>query len=119
MMDLDHIRTLIPAIPDFPQPGIIFRDVFPLFRNPKAVESLIDAFINRLHAESITEVDVVVGLDARGFLIGPMIAARFNASFVPVRKKGKLPGDVIQQEYMKEYGADYFEMQSDSITSGQ
>lgn len=84
-------------------------DIFPLLRDPVGFETLITHFVHRLNSHTIAKsptrkIDVVVGLDARGFLIGPIIAMRLGAAFVPVRKKGKLPGEVVQAEYEKEYG---------------
>ena len=89
--------------------GIVFLDIFPLLRNPVAFETLITHFVHRLASHTVAQsptkkIDVVVGLDARGFLLGPIIAMRLGAAFVPVRKKGKLPGEVIHAEYQKEYG---------------
>lgn len=84
-------------------------DIFPLLRDPVAFETLITHFVHRLTSHTIAnspskKIDVVVGLDARGFLIGPIIAMRLGAAFVPVRKRGKLPGETISAEYQKEYG---------------
>ncbi|KAJ3357038.1 adenine phosphoribosyltransferase [Allomyces javanicus] len=115
---LDRVRALIPAIPDFPQPGIVFRDLFPVFRDPKALEAL-SAHLTTHLLNLPTDVDVLVGIDARGFLLGPLLAARIGASFVPVRKRGKLPGDVVRTSYAKEYGVDEVEIQKDAIKAGQ
>ena len=84
-------------------------DIFPLLRDPVGFETLITHFVARLTSYTIAQsptkkIDVVVGLDARGFLLGPIIAMRLGAAFVPVRKKGKLPGEVVRAEYEKEYG---------------
>ena len=84
-------------------------DIFPLLRDPVAFETLITHFVHRLASHTVStspskKIDVVVGLDARGFLLGPIIAMRLGAAFVPVRKRGKLPGEVISAEYQKEYG---------------
>ena len=89
--------------------GIVFLDIFPLLRDPVGFETLITHFVHRLTSHTIAtsptkKIDVVVGLDARGFLLGPIIAMRLGAAFVPVRKKGKLPGEVVRAEYEKEYG---------------
>ncbi|KAF9429782.1 adenine phosphoribosyltransferase [Entomortierella beljakovae] len=118
-MDLKRINALIREIPDFPKPGIMFKDIFPLFQDPIAVEMVITHIVNYINTTIDKKVDVVVGLDARGFLFGPIIAMRLGAAFAPVRKAGKLPGSTIQVSYEKEYGTDIFEMQNDSIKPGQ
>ncbi|KAF9178420.1 adenine phosphoribosyltransferase [Haplosporangium sp. Z 767] len=118
-MDLQRINALIREIPDFPKPGILFKDIFPLFQDPIAVEMVITHIVNYINTTIEKKIDVVVGLDARGFLFGPLIAMRIGAAFAPVRKGGKLPGGVIQVAYEKEYGTDIFEMQEDSIKPGQ
>lgn len=109
--------------PDFPIPGINFLDIMPWFLNPAIHGTLLRSLelqLQHFGAEGAAIVpDVVVGLDARGFLFGPSLALRLGASFVPVRKRGKLPGPCVTAEYMKEYGADYFQMQEGSIQKGQ
>ncbi|KAG5644059.1 hypothetical protein DXG03_009149 [Asterophora parasitica] len=124
MSDVDFIKSHLGSHPDFPKKGIVFLDIFPLLRNPVAFETLITHFIHRLTSHTIPnsptkKIDVIVGLDARGFLLGPLIALRLGAAFVPVRKRGKLPGQVVSAEYQKEYGTDIFEMQADAIQPGQ
>lgn len=103
------------------QKGILFEDILPLFSSHSLHKDLIRAYelkiIESFGADNIP--DVIVGLDARGFLFGPTLALRFGAGFVPVRKPGKLPGNVETAEYEKEYGTDTFAMQSDAITPGQ
>ena len=117
---LDDIRALITDHPDFPKPGVLFRDIFPVLRDANAFQSLIDIMFERLKQNcSGKRIDVVVGLDARGFLFGPLLALKFGAAFVPVRKAGKLPGAVTRRTYEKEYGSDSFELQVDSVQSGQ
>ncbi|KAG0254700.1 adenine phosphoribosyltransferase [Mortierella polycephala] len=118
-MDLQRINALIREVPDFPKPGILFKDIFPLFQDPIAVEMVITHIVNYINTTIKDKVDVIVGLDARGFLFGPLVAMRIGAAFAPVRKAGKLPGGVIQVSYEKEYGIDIFEMQEDSIKPGQ
>lgn len=102
-MDIDRVKEAITAIPDFPLPGILFRDIFPVFRDPQLVEILITHLLSRICTRQ-RKVDVVVGLDARGFLFGPILAMRLGAAFVPVRKVGKLPGKCVKATYTKEYG---------------
>lgn len=109
--------------PDFPKKGIVFLDIFPVLRDPILTELMISHFITHIGTVTLpkskqSKIDVVVGLDARGFILGPLVASRLGAAFVPVRKKGKLPGETIQAEYMKEYGTDIFEMQANSISEG-
>jgi adenine phosphoribosyltransferase len=106
---------------DFPIPGINFIDILPLFQDPGLHNSLLRALELQVQdfGASSAKPDVVVGLDARGFLFGPSLALRLDASFVPVRKKGKLPGPCVTATYEKEYGADFFQMQQDAIKPGQ
>ncbi|QRV91089.1 adenine phosphoribosyltransferase [Ceratobasidium sp. AG-Ba] len=107
MADVQYLRSLLGVHPDFPKKGITFLDLFPILRDPVAFETLITHMI-----------DTIVGLDARGFLLGPIIALRLNAAFVPVRKKGKLPGKCTTAVYEKEYGSDSFDMQEGAIAPG-
>ncbi|KAH0556287.1 hypothetical protein GP486_005783 [Trichoglossum hirsutum] len=116
------LRASLRQFPDFPTPGVLFEDIMPLFANVSLHESLIRALeIHCLQAYGADGQlpDVVVGLDARGFLFGPSLALRLGAGFVPVRKKGKLPGPTVTAGYAKEYGQDLFQMQAGSIKSGQ
>ncbi|KAF8741107.1 hypothetical protein AX14_005711 [Amanita brunnescens Koide BX004] len=124
MSNVQLIRRSFTYHTDFPKKGIVFLDIFPIFRDPLLLETLISSFV--YHITSITlprasvgKIDVVVGLDARGFLIGPIIAMRLGAAFVPVRKRGKLPGECVSATYEKEYGPDTFEMQVEAIKPGQ
>jgi adenine phosphoribosyltransferase len=113
-----ELRTRLRQFPDFPTPGVLFEDIMPIFQSPEAFQMLLDGF--KLRLESLgKKVDVIVGLDARGFLFGPALALQVGAAFVPVRKKGKLPGDTIEVEYVKEYGKDVFAIQAGSIKEGQ
>lgn len=104
-----HLETPPGLAECFHEQGVVFLDIFPLLRDPVGFETLITNFVHRLTSHTIAQsptkkVDVVVGLDARGFLLGPIIAMRLGAAFVPVRKKGKLPGETVHAEYEKEYG---------------
>ncbi|KAG0709547.1 phosphoribosyltransferase-like protein [Suillus ampliporus] len=124
MADVEYLQSIIQRHADFPKKGIDFLDIFPILRDPLAFETLITHFVHHITSQTIPKslrkkVDVVVGLDARGFLLGPIIALRLGAAFVPVRKKGKLPGECVSATYEKEYGADTFELQSDAIQPGQ
>ncbi|KAF7795858.1 hypothetical protein EIP86_007025 [Pleurotus ostreatoroseus] len=124
MADTTYLKSLLGTHPDFPKKGIVFLDIFPLLRDPLAFETLITHFVHHLTSKTIPslptkKIDIIVGLDARGFLIGPLIALRLGAAFVPVRKRGKLPGECVSANYEKEYGVDTFEMQADGIKPGQ
>jgi adenine phosphoribosyltransferase len=115
--------TLLGALkhfPDFPIPGIKFIDILPLFQDPAIHTTLLRALeLQVLEFGEQAKPDVVVGLDARGFLFGPSLALRLNASFVPVRKKGKMPGPCVTAAYEKEYGTDFFQMQEGAVKPGQ
>jgi adenine phosphoribosyltransferase len=120
--DLQRIKALIRATPNFPKPGILFQDIFPIFEDPQAVRCLVNHIVHHIHASPVHAglgVDVVVGLDARGFLLGPWIAAELGAAFVPVRKRGKLPGACVDVSYALEYGTDAFQMQEGAIAPGK
>ncbi|TLS24352.1 hypothetical protein PpBr36_08495 [Pyricularia pennisetigena] len=107
---------------DFPIEGIVFIDIMPIFIDPKAHLALLRALelqVLSSFAPAAAKPDVVVGLDARGFLFGPSLALKLDASFVPVRKKGKLPGPCVTATYEKEYGQDFFQMQEGAIKPGQ
>ncbi|KND02464.1 adenine phosphoribosyltransferase [Spizellomyces punctatus DAOM BR117] len=119
MSDIARIKSLLRAIPDFPKKGILFQDIFPIFQDPLAVETIVTNIVHHILSTGLPKIDVIVGLDARGFLLGPWIANRLGAAFVPVRKAGKLPGETIKVAYEKEYGTDYFEMQANAIKTGQ
>jgi adenine phosphoribosyltransferase len=107
----DYIRT----IPDFPKPGIQFRDVTTLFADPRGFRIAIDQL---LHPYAGAPIDKVVGLEARGFILGGAIAHQLSLGFVPIRKKGKLPGKTIEQPYTLEYGEAIMEMHDDVIEPG-
>lgn len=108
----------LKSFPDFPIKGVQFIDILPLFQDPATHLALLRALELQV-LESGVKPDVVVGLDARGFLFGPSLALRLNASFVPVRKRGKMPGPCVSVAYEKEYGVDYFEMQEGAVKPGQ
>ncbi|KAL6714179.1 adenine phosphoribosyltransferase [Lecanora helva] len=116
-----RLHKSLRQYPDFPSPGILFEDILPLFSDPVLHEALIRALeihITSNHNEA-QRPDVIVGLEARGFLFGPSLALRLGASFVPVRKQGKLPGPTETATYEKEYGKDFFQIQADAIKQGQ
>lgn len=112
------LLAALRRFPDFPIPGINFIDILPIFQDPATHDALLRALELQV-LEAGFKPDVVVGLDARGFLFGPSLALRLNASFVPVRKQGKLPGPCVTATYEKEYGQDFFQMQEDAIKPGQ
>ncbi|MBT9505046.1 adenine phosphoribosyltransferase [Rhodoferax sp.] len=109
----DHIRT----VPDWPAPGVQFRDITPLLQNAKVFRVLIDAFVHR-YMEAPMRPDVVAGLDARGFILGSVIAYELNVGFVPVRKKGKLPFTTVEETYELEYGSATVELHTDAVKPG-
>ncbi|XP_055383194.1 adenine phosphoribosyltransferase [Condylostylus longicornis] len=115
---LEIIKKHIGIYPDFPKKGIIFRDIFTAITNGEVCSYLKDLILD--HIKNVCpDIDVVVGLDARGFLFSFMIAAELKISCVPVRKKGKLPGECERFEYILEYGSDVFEIQKTAIKPGQ
>lgn len=115
----EHLAQLIAEntrdIPDFPSPRVIFKDLTPLFGSASAFEAVLDELAQR-HAGN---VDVIAGVEARGFIVGAALAQRMGVGFVPIRKKGKLPGDVIEQSYDLEYGSAVIEMQRGAVSAGQ
>lgn len=115
------LKSSLRQFPDFPEPGILFEDILPIFADAELHEGLVRALQIAVEKNfsAAGKPDVVVGLDARGFLFGPSLALRLGAAFVPVRKRGKLPGPCETAEYQKEYGSDFFQMQADAIKKGQ
>lgn len=110
-----NLRALVRDIPDFPRPGIVFKDITPLLLNPSG----LDAAVSRLaHFARPLEVDFVVAAEARGFILGGALARELRAGFVPARKPGKLPHDVVSAEYMLEYGIDALEVHADALAGG-
>ncbi len=109
----DHIRT----VPDWPAPGVQFRDITPLLHNPKVFRVLIDAFVHR-YMDPALRPSVVAGLDARGFILGSVVAYVLNVGFVPIRKKGKLPFDTVAETYELEYGSATVELHTDAVKTG-
>ena len=112
---LTYAKSKIRDIPDFPKPGILFKDITPLLADPRAFHIVLDAIAQRFIGDHI---DVVVGVEARGFIFGGALAARLNASFVPARKPGKLPGKSDKVSYETEYSLAELEMHTDSIKKG-
>ncbi|XP_030524769.1 adenine phosphoribosyltransferase 4 [Rhodamnia argentea] len=109
------IKTKIRVVPNFPKPGIMFQDITTLLLDPKAFKDTIDLFVERYKGKNIS---VVAGIEARGFIFGPPIALAIGAKFVPLRKPKKLPGEVISEEYILEYGRDCLEMHVGAVEPG-
>ncbi|XP_054652640.1 adenine phosphoribosyltransferase [Dunckerocampus dactyliophorus] len=115
---LQLLRRRIHTFPDFPKRGIMFRDICPILKDPTALTAVIDLFEEHVKINQ-WEVDLIVGLDARGFLFGPLLAQRLSVGFVMVRKKGKLPGATVSVAYDLEYGKAEAEIQEDAVIPGQ
>ncbi|XP_059849060.1 adenine phosphoribosyltransferase [Hypanus sabinus] len=112
------VRCSVRSFPDFPRRGILFQDISPLLKDPKAFTAVIDLLEDHLR-KKFAQVELIVGLDARGFLFGPALAQRLGIGFVPIRKKGKLPGKIISACYQLEYGEDQIEIQADHVQPQQ
>jgi len=115
-MDAEALRARIRDVPDFPKPGILFRDITPLFLDPVATRTAVELMIEPFRSEPI---DRVVGIESRGFLMGVPVAQALGVGFGLVRKEGKLPASTHQAEYALEYGTDVVEMHRDCIEPGQ
>ena len=112
----ENLKRYIRNIPDFPKKGILFRDITTLIKNPRVFKKVIDTFYKRYKKKKI---DIVVAVEARGFIFGSVLAYKLNAGFVPVRKKGKLPAETVEVTYSLEYGEDTLTMHKDAIKKGQ
>ena len=115
MHETKTVRDYIRTIPDFPVPGVQFRDITTLFGNATGLRLAIDGLANPYTTEKL---DVVVGMDARGFILGGAVAYKLGLPFVPIRKKGKLPGSKISVSYTLEYGEDSMEIHDDALHAG-
>lgn len=111
-----YVRNAIRSVPDWPKPGVIFRDITPVLQDPQSFRVLVDMFVYRYMRQRL---DLVAGVDARGFILGSVLAYELNLGFVPVRKKGKLPFRTLAEEYTLEYGNASVEMHTDSVQPGQ
>lgn len=111
----EKLKAVIRDIPDFPKPGILFKDVTPIFKEPELCKEIIEAFIVKLEG---ARIDVVAGVESRGFLFGLMLATRMGVPFVPVRKPGKLPYSIVKKAYELEYGATSIEIHTDAFEPG-
>ena len=109
------IKSLIRPVPDFPKPGVVFRDITPLFQSPRALRMVVDSFIQR-YVE--TEFSHIAAMDARGFLFGSIMAYELNKPLILFRKQGKLPAEVLSESYQTEYGEALLEVHADSLCEG-
>src|SRR5919202_2422153 len=114
-MDAEWLRERIRDIPDFPKPGIVFKDITPLLADEKAFRFTVDAITEHFQDRPVTKV---LGIEARGFIIAAPVAYRFDAGFVPVRKAGKLPFQIEREEYDLEYRSDLLEINNDAVKPG-
>jgi len=114
-IDRKYLKDTVRTVPDWPEKGVMFRDITPLFQDPRALRGTMDAFAQRYMDKNIR---VIAGIDARGFLLGATIAYELNCSFVPIRKKGKLPFKTIWEEYSLEYGKAAIEIHEDALKPG-
>ncbi len=115
-MELEAIRGLIRDVPDFPEPGIVFKDITPVLADPIAFSTITDLIVVHFGRGNI---DKVVGIEARGFILASPVAYHFGAGFVPIRKKGKLPWDSVGEEYDLEYGTATLELHRDAVAVGE
>ena len=115
-MNSDQLKKLIREVPDFPKKGILFYDITTLLRDKTGFAQLIDLFSEHYIGK---QIDLILGMEARGFIFGPALAYRLNAGFVPVRKPGKLPAATVKVEYELEYGSNALEVHKDAIEKGQ
>jgi adenine phosphoribosyltransferase len=115
-VDIEAIRELIRDVPDFPEPGIVYKDITPVLANPIAFSTIIDLIVVHFGRGN---VDKVVGIEARGFILAAPVAYHFGAGVVPVRKKGKLPWTTVAEEYTLEYGTATLELHQDAVQPGE
>ena len=115
-VEVDHLKKLIREVPDFPKKGILFYDITTLLKDKTGLAMLIDKLSEHYIAQ---KVDLVLGMEARGFIFAPALAYRLNAGFVPVRKPGKLPAECVSYDYALEYGSNTLQIHKDAIQKGQ
>ena len=116
MADAGWLKERIRDIPDFPKPGVVFKDITPLLADVEAFRATIDGVTSPF---ADREIDKVLGVEARGFIVAAPVAYRFGAGFVPVRKAGKLPWEIEREEYELEYGTDLLEIHRDAVAPGE
>ena len=115
VFDEPSFKSLIRPVLDFPKPGVIFRDITPLFQSPKALRLVVDSFVHRYIDADFSHIGA---MDARGFLIGSIVAHELNKPLILFRKQGKLPADVLSEGYQTEYGEAFLEVHADSLCEG-
>jgi adenine phosphoribosyltransferase len=115
-MIAQQIKSAIRDIPDFPKPGIIFKDITPILKDPQLCENIVNAFVEQLHG---IRIDAIAGIESRGFLFGLTLATKLGVPFIPVRKAGKLPFTIKQKAYKLEYGTATIELHTDAFEPGQ
>lgn len=113
---MDYLSSLIRDIPDFPEPGVVFKDITPVLADPKAFTFLIDALADPFRDVGVSKV---AGIEARGFTLATPVADQLGAGFIPVRKPGKLPYETVREEYELEYGSDALEIHTDAVHEGE
>jgi adenine phosphoribosyltransferase len=113
-IDIEAIRAKVRDVPDFPKPGILFRDITPLLADPSSFSAVVDAM-----AAPHAGISVVVAIESRGFILGAPVAYKLGAGLVPVRKVGRLPADTLREEYDLEYGINTVEVHSDAVRPGE
>ena len=113
-MDIEKLTKSVRNVPDFPIPGIQFKDVTTLFKDADILREIVEGLVEIYKNKGITKV---VGIESRGFILGPLLAVRLNAGFIPIRKPGKLPAAVFTESYQKEYGTDSIQIHQDAIDS--
>jgi len=112
----DSLKSAVRNIPDFPIPGILFKDISPILSDPALLQRSIDLFVEIVSGQ---QIDKIVGIDARGFIFGAPVALALKAGFIPVRKKGKLPYKIFEESYSLEYGENVLQIHQDAIQPGE
>lgn len=112
-MTVQELKTFIRDVPDFPKPGIVFKDITPLLRSPQALDAACAQLADPFRGDGVT---VVAGIESRGFIFGSVVAKNLGAGFIPIRKPGKLPWSTRRHEYVLEYGSDALEIHDDALT---
>jgi len=110
------LKQIIRSFPDWPKSGVIFRDIMPLLKNPQAVKFAVDEMIGHLGGK---EIDLVAGIESRGFIFGALLAQNLHKGFIAIRKEGKLPGETLKVSYTIEYGSATMEIQKDAVKPGE
>ncbi len=120
-MEIEQIKTLIRDVPDFPEPGIVFKDITPVLADPIAFSTIVDLIVVHFGRGNVDKVVGIEarGIEARGFILAAPVAYHFGAGIIPVRKKGKLPSETIGQEYALEYGTASLEIHKDAVRPGE